>query len=199
MQRILTLAASGIFASVASPALAGEALLGVYSHDISDRISIGGFEQGPQIVAGVRTASLDELALVFKPRVHLIVGVNTRGGTNYVAAGLSWRFNFASDRFYFEPGIGAAIHSGKVDLPSPDEPGLSLAEQQRRLHDWQTKLDLGSRVLFEPEWSLGWKATDRFSVEVSWIHLSHAQLMGQQNPGLGDFGLRAVYRYGVDR
>lgn len=199
MHRIVTLAASGILVATASPALAGEALFGVYAHDISDRISFGGIEKGPQIVAGVRTASLDELAPIFKPRVHLIVGVNTRGGTNYAAAGLSWRFHFPDERFYFEPGIGAAVHSGKVDLPSPDEPGLSLEEQQRRLRDWQTKLDLGSRVLFEPSWSLGWKATERFSVELSWIHLSHAQLAGKQNPGLGDFGLRAVYRYGVDR
>ncbi len=199
MRRILSLAASGILASVASPALAGEALIGIYSHDISDRISFGGVEHGQQIVGGVRTASLDELAWAFKPRVHLIVGVNTRGGTNYAAAGLSWRFNFAGDRFYLEPGIGAALHTGKVDLPSPDEPGLTPAERQRRLFDWQTKLDLGSRVLFEPEWSLGWKATDRLSMELSWIHLSHAQLAGKQNPGLGDFGLRAVYRYGVDR
>ncbi len=199
MQRFLPIAAAGIVAFFGGPVLAGEALFGVYQHDISDRISFGGFEKGPQIVAGVRTASLDELSFIFKPRVHLIAGVNTRGGTNYAAAGLSWRFNFASDRFYFQPGIGAAIHTGKVNLPSPDDPGLSLAEQQRRLRDWQTKLDLGSRVLFEPEWSLGWKATDRFSVEVSWIHLSHAQLAGKQNPGLGDFGLRAVYRYGIDR
>lgn len=188
-----------MLAAVTGPAVAGEALLGVYSHDNSDRVSLGGFEKGPQIVAGVRTASLDELAFAFKPRVHLIVGVNTRGGTSYAAAGLSWRFYLASDRFYVEPGIGAAIHNGKVDLPSPSEPGLSMAEQQRRLRNWQTKLDLGSRVLFEPELSLGWKATDRLSVELSWIHLSHAQLAGKQNPGLGDFGLRAVYRYGIDR
>ena len=199
MQRIVTLAVAAVLASVASPALAGEALFGVYAHDISDRFSIGGFEKGPQVVAGVRTASLDELSLIFKPRVHLIAGVNTRGGTNYAAAGLSWRIHFANERFYIQPGIGAAIHTGRVDLPSPDEPGLSSAEQQRRLRDWQTKLDLGSRVHFEPEWSLGWKATKRLSVEVSWIHLSHAQLAGKQNPGMGDFGLRAVYRYGIDR
>ena len=199
MQRFPTLAVSLILAAVAGPTVAGEALLGVYSHDISDSVSLGGFEKGPQIVAGVRTASLDELAFAFKPRVHLIVGVNTRGGTNYAAAGLSWRFNFANDRFYLQPGIGAAVHTGKVDLPSPEEPGLTLAERQRRLLDWQTKLDLGSRVLFEPELSLGWKATDRFSVELSWIHLSHGQLAGTQNPGLGDFGIRAVYRYGIDR
>jgi hypothetical protein len=199
MSRAPLLATAGLLTLLASPALAGEAMLGVYAHDISDHISFGGAEHGQQIVGGFRTTSLDELALIWKPRVHFIVGVNTRGGTDYAAAGLSWRFNFGGDRFYFEPGIGGAVHTGKVNLPSPNELGISFAEQQRRLHDWQTKLDLGSRVLFEPELSLGWRATDRFSLELSWIHLSHAQLAGGQNPGLGDFGLRAVYRYGADR
>lgn len=183
----------------AGPALAGEAFAGVYMHDISDRISLGGVERGAQIVAGVRTAPVEELPWLFSPRVHLLAGVNTAGGTNYLAAGFSWRIWIGESRFYFEPGIGAAIHTGAVDLPSPFEPGISFAEATKRYNDWLTKLDLGSRLLFEPEWSLGWKATDRMSVEVSWVHLSHAQLAGRQNPGLGDFGLRAVYRYGVDR
>ena len=191
--------AASLLACAASPTLAGEAMLGVYSHDISDHLSFGGTEHGVQIVGGVRTASLDELSMIFKPHVHLIVGVNTRGGTDYAATGFSWRLPFGRDRFYFEPGIGVAIHTGVVNLPSPYDPGLTAAEQQKRLHDWQTKLDLGSRVLFEPEWSLGWKATDRMSLEMSWIHMSHAQLAGKQNPGLGDFGLRLVYRYGMDR
>ena len=194
------LAASAVaLALAAGVAHAGEAMFGVYSHDISDRISLGGFEKSPQIVFGVRTAALDELAVIGKPHVHLIAGINPQGGTNYLAAGVSWRFWFGDSRFYFEPGIGGAIHTGKVNLPSPDEPGISVAEAIRREHDFETRLDLGSRVLFEPEWSLGWKATDRLSVELSWIHMSHAQLAGPQNPGLGDFGLRAVYRYGVDR
>jgi hypothetical protein len=188
-------------ALLAGPALAGEGFLGVYAHDIDDQISKGHYEEGPQIVGGVRTAALDELAFLYRPRVHLIVGVSTRhGGTNYVASGLSWRFYpLGGERFYFEPGVGVALHDGHVNLPSPDEPGLSLVESQKRLRDWRTKLDLGSRVLFEPELTFGWKATRRMSVELSWIHLSHAQLAGRHNPGLGDFGVRAVYRYGVDR
>jgi hypothetical protein len=183
----------------ATPALASELSLGVYEHDIDDTFSFGHTEHGKQIVIGARTAPIDELAFIWRPRAHVIAGFNTAGGTDYLAAGLSWRLNFGGDRFYFEPGIGAAIHNGSVDLPSPYEPGLTPAEQARRLYNWTHKLDLGSRVLFEPEWSLGWRATDRLSLEISWIHLSHAQLAGEQNPGLGDFGLRAVYRFGVDR
>jgi hypothetical protein len=192
-------AAAAILSLAAGPARAGEAVAGFYSHDIVDHISLGDTERGQQIVFGVRTAPVEELPWLFSPGVHLLVGLNTANETDYLAAGLSWRFRFGGDRFYFEPGIGGAIHTGAVNLPSPYDPNISFAEATRRYNDWQTKLDLGSRILFEPEWSLGWKATNRMSVELSWIHLSHAKLAGRQNPGLGDFGVRAVYRYGVDR
>lgn len=185
-------------AAIAAPATAGEVFTGVYAHDVDDGISFGKFEDGAQIVTGVRTTALDELKFLGRPRVHLLVGVNTSGGTNYLASGLAWRFPL-SERLYVQPGIGLAIHDGRVNLPSPDEPGLTPAERLKRLNDFQTKLDLGSRVLFEPELSIGWKATRRLSVEVSWIHLSHGKLAGDYNPGVGDIGLRLLYRYGLDR
>jgi lipid A 3-O-deacylase len=191
----LTLASA---AAMSGTTHAGELFAGVYSHDIDDQISHGHFETGPQILFGARTTALDELSFLGRPRVHLLFGVNTQGGTDYVASGLTWRLKL-TDRFYFEPGVGVAVHDGKVGLPSPDDPGLSLVEKLKRQRDQETKLDLGSRVLFEPELSLGWKATNRISAEVSWVHLSHAQLAGKQNPGLGDFGLRLLYRYGLDR
>lgn len=182
----------------AAPAFGGEAFAGLYSHDIADHISLGNVERGQQVVLGVRTAPV-EIHWLFDPRVHLLLGLNTARETDYMAAGFSWRFRFGGDRFYFEPGIGAAVHTGDVRLPSPYDPGLTLEQAIYRYNQVKTKLDLGSRVLFEPEWTLGVKATDRMSVELSWIHLSHAKLAGKQNPGLGDFGLRAVYRYGEDR
>ena len=184
--------------AAAFPAQAGEVSAGVYAHDVDDGISFGDFEDGAQVVVGVRTAALDELAALGRPRVHLLAGVNTSGGTNFVAAGLAWRFAL-TDRLYLQPGLGLAIHDGKVDPPLPDAPGLTLEERLRRQRNLETNLYLGSRVLFEPELTLGWKATRRLSVELSWIHLSHAQLAGPQNPGLGEVGMRVVYRYGIDR
>jgi len=185
-------------AAIAGPAAAGEVFAGVYAHDVDDGISYGQFEDGAQIVVGARTTALDELKFLGRPRVHLLAGVNTSGGTNYVATGLAWRFN-VNERLYVQPGIGIAMHDGKVNLPSPDEPGLSPEERLKRQRDFQTKLDLGSRVLFEPELSIGWKATRRLSVELSWIHVSHAKLADNYNPGLGDVGIRLLYRYGLDR
>jgi hypothetical protein len=130
--------------------------------------------------------------------VHLLAGVNTAGGIDYLATGLGWRFD-VTRRLYIQPGIGVAIHDGHVNLPSPDEPGITPQERLKRLADYQTKLDLGSRVLFEPELSIGWKATRRLSVELSWIHLSHGKLAGDYNPGVADVGVRLAYRYGLDR
>ncbi|WP_430425481.1 acyloxyacyl hydrolase [Phenylobacterium sp.] len=196
MSRILltTLAA----AAIAGPAAAGEVFAGVYAHDVDDGISYGKFEDGAQIVVGARTTALDELEFLGRARVHLLAGVNTSSGTNYVATGLSWRFDL-NERLYIQPGIGVAVHDGRVNLPSPNAPGLTPEERLKRISDRQTKLDLGSRVLFEPELSLGWKATPRLSMELSWIHVSHARLAGHYNPGLGDVGVRLIYRYGLDR
>lgn len=193
---LAVIAAAGVLA--AGQAAAGEVYAGVYAHDVDDGISYGKFEDGTQIVFGARTTSLDELAFLGKPRVHLLAGVNTSGGTNYVASGLAWRFH-VTERLYVQPGIGLAIHDGRVNLPSPDEPGITPEERLKRLRDFETRLDLGSRVLFEPELSVGWKATPRLSVELTWIHLSHGKLAGDYNPGLGDVGVRLLYRYGLDR
>lgn len=185
-------------AALAGPAAAGEVFAGVYAHDVDDGISYGKFEDGAQIVVGARTTALDELKFLGRARVHLLAGVNTSGGTNYVATGLSWRFNL-NEQVYIQPGIGVAVHDGRVALPSPNAPGLTPEERLKRLQDRRTKLDLGSRVLFEPELSLGWKATPRLSMELSWIHVSHGRLAGHYNPGLGDVGVRVLYRYGLDR
>ena len=179
-------------------AQAGEAFVGAYVHDVDDGISYGKFENGTQIVVGARTTALDELAFFGKPRVHLLVGVNTAGETSYAATGLAWRFDL-NERFYVQPGIGIAIHDGRINLPSPNAPGLSPQERLSRLEDRRIRLDLGSRVLFEPELSVGWKVNRRLSLELSWIHLSHARLAGSYNPGVGDVGLRLLYRYGQDR
>src|SRR5690606_10908926 len=104
------------------------------------------------------------------------------------AAGVSWRAPIGQ-RFYIQPGVGVAINDGVVNLPSPLDAGLTAAERRRRQIDWDTRLDLGSRVTFEPELSFGWKVNERLSAELSWIHLSHGQLAGSQNPGLGDVGV----------
>ena len=55
------------------------------------------------------------------------------------------------------------------------------------------EIDFGSRILFAPEVALGTRVSDRLTIEASWIHMSHGQLFGRQNPGTDHFGLRLSY------
>jgi lipid A 3-O-deacylase len=185
-----------LLCALPAPCLAGEAFLGAYAHDVDDQVSFGHTtEGGAQIIGGYRTAPIPALTIFVAPRAHAFGAVNTRGGVSFASAGLTWRFPIGR-RFYLQPGVGLAVHNAEYDFPSPFEPGLAAAERQRRLDHVDRDLDLGSRVLLAPELSLGWQATERAALELSWIHLSHAQLAGKQNPGLGEVGLRAVYRFG---
>lgn len=147
-----------------------------------------------QVIGGYRTARLDSLHFLGRPQAHVLGAVNTAGGINYAAAGLDWRIPLGGERFYLRPGIGIAAHTGKVDLPNPYEPGISNDERVRRLAD--KRLDLGSRVLAQLELGLGWQVNDRLGLELSWMHVSHGRLAGDQNPGLSDVGVSAVYRFG---
>ena len=96
--------------------------------------------------------------------------MNTAGETNYAAVGLSAKFGRS---IYVRPGLGIAIHTGSAG------------------NFFRTdKIAFGSRVLFEPELAVGTQINDRLSVEASWIHMSHAQLFGRENPGIDNFGVR---------
>ncbi|HLL58872.1 MAG TPA: acyloxyacyl hydrolase, partial [Allosphingosinicella sp.] len=78
---------------------------------------------------------------------------------------------------YARPGIGLGLHDGPVGVA----PG-------------KDRIDLGSRLLFVPEIAMGYQINERFSVEASLVHLSHAQLAGGQNPGIDNVGVRLNYR-----
>ena len=44
--------------------------------------------------------------------------------------------------------------------------------------------------MFEPEVGIGVRLAPRITAEASWVHLSHAQLFGKQNPGIDNIGVR---------
>ena len=171
---------------------AAELWLGAYDHDVSDSMSIGRYEAGAQVAAGLIGAPLEPLRLLGRPSPYLLAAVNTDGGTNYAAAGLSWRLDLG-ERVYVRPGFGLAVHDGDIDFPSPYEPGITSTERRGRFQRGREEIDLGSRVLFQPELALGVRVTDRLAVEASWMHLSHGQTAGGQNPGLSEVGVRLVY------
>src|SRR3546814_18749689 len=78
---------------------------------------------------------------------------------------------------YVRPGIGIAIHDGP----------LYAVRKGRRV-------DLGSRVLFEPELAVGVQINPRLAAELSWVHMSHPTLFSRQTRGMDNVGVRLVWR-----
>jgi hypothetical protein len=103
---------------------------------------------------------------------YVFGALNTSGNTSYAAVGLSAKIG---GQVYVRPGLGIAIHTGSA----------------RKFSDpTNVKIDFGSRVLFEPELAIGAQMSRLLSIEASWVHMSHAQLFGRQNPGIDNFGVR---------
>jgi len=158
-------------AEVPSSAHAGEIFGGLYVHDVKLPTDLSGIEEGADVMVGYRGG---RIARIWKGELqpYVFAALNTAGQTNYGAVGISARFPLGAD-WYFRPGLGLAIHTGSAG------------------HFFRTdKIAFGSRVLFEPELALGARISKRVSVEASWVHMSHAQLEGRENPGIDNLGVR---------
>jgi len=167
--RYRPLLCSALFgAVVATPAHAGEVFGGVYVHDVDTPLTKSGIEHGADLQLGYRGGRIGHTPL----QPYVFGALNTAGDTSYAAVGLSAKFG---GRVYVRPGLGIAIHNGSA----------------KKFQDLgNDKIDFGSRILFEPEIGLGVRVTNRASIEASWVHMSHAQLFGHQNPGIDNFGVR---------
>jgi hypothetical protein len=152
----------------AAPAQAGEVFGGVYAHDVKLPTDKSGVEQGMDLMLGYRGGNIGHTRL----QPYIFGALNTAGDTSYAAVGLSARFGH---KIYFRPGVGIAVHTGS-------------AEKFQDLSN--DEIDFGSRVLFEPEVAVGAQINGRLSIEASWVHMSHAQLFGRQNPGIDNLGVR---------
>ncbi|WP_344708873.1 acyloxyacyl hydrolase [Sphingomonas humi] len=152
-------------------ASASEIFGGVHAHAVKTPLSLeADREDGVDFSAGIRGNGI--LGTPLQP--HLFAQVNTNGGTNFLAAGLSAKFGRS---LYVRPGLGLAIHDGSASR-----------------FDRRDRLAFGSRILFEPELAVGTRLNDRLSIEASWVHFSHAQLFSGQNPGIDNIGVRANLR-----
>jgi lipid A 3-O-deacylase len=165
----LPLIALALLAS--APAAATDLFGGVYLHDVQPPLTHDINEDGHDFQIGWRGDRLAGLGPIGGPAPYVFGSVNDHGDTSLIAAGLAWRFG---GPVYVRPGIGIAVHDGP----------------KRRIDPDGRRSDLGSRVLFEPEIALGVQVAPRLSAELSWVHVSHAQLFGRQNPGLDMVGLR---------
>jgi hypothetical protein len=161
-----------LFAAAAAPAHAGEIFGGLYVHDVDTSLTRSGVEGGADVQFGWRGARIGRTPL----QPYVFGALNTAGETSYAAVGLSARFGRA---IYVRPGLGIAIHNGSAKNFEDPTNG---------------KIDFGSRVLFEPELGIGTQINSRLSIEASWVHMSHAQIFGRQNPGIDNIGVRLTFR-----
>ncbi|HYX45476.1 MAG TPA: acyloxyacyl hydrolase [Sphingomicrobium sp.] len=150
----------------AVPAQAGEVFGGVYVHDVKLPTDKSGIEGGADLQIGYRGGPIGHTPL----QPYIFGALNTAGQTSYAAVGLSAKFGHS---IYIRPGLGIAIHNGSADKFFRTD-----------------KIAFGSRVLFEPELGIGTRINSRLSVEASWVHMSHAQLFGGENPGIDNLGVR---------
>ena len=158
----------------ATPAAAGEVFGGLYVHGVDTPLTLGGSpEGGVDIQLGFRGGPIIPGT---KLEPYVFGALNSKGDTSYAAAGLSWKFG---DRIYIRPGLGIAVHTG------------SASNFDHADHD---HIDFGSRILFAPEVGIGARISDRLTIEASWVHLSHATLLGGQNPGIDNIGARLSFK-----
>ena len=157
-----------LMSAVPAAARAGEVFGGAYVHDVKLPTNLSGFEGGVDLQLGYRSGRIGKTPLQW----YAFGALNTAGETSYAATGLAARFGLG-DGWYVRPGLGIAIHNG------------SAGKFYRT-----DKIAFGSRVLFEPEVGLGKQVSDRLSIEASWVHMSHAQLRGHENPGIDNLGFR---------
>jgi lipid A 3-O-deacylase len=150
----------------ATPATAGELFGGLYVHDVKTPLDMSGIEGGMDVQLGYRGGRIGHTPL----QPYVFGALNTAGETDYAAVGLSAKFGH---RIFIRPGLGIAIHNGSADKFFRTD-----------------KIAFGSRVLFEPELGIGTQINDRLSIEASWVHMSHAQLFGRENPGIDNLGVR---------
>ncbi|MGA9580552.1 MAG: acyloxyacyl hydrolase [Allosphingosinicella sp.] len=173
MKPILTGAALAL--SLAAAPVHGQELFGgVHVHDVDTGLTRSGIEEGVDLELGWRGDRIGALRAVGSPSPQAFVSLNSAGDTHFAAAGLSWKIG---GQVYLRPGIGLAVHTGPGRIVPGDD-----------------RIDFGSRILFAPEFGVGAHLNDRLSIEASWVHLSHAQLFGPQNPGLDTIGVRLNYR-----
>ena len=162
-----------LFAAVTFPSAAQAAELfgGVHVHDVKTPLDDSGIESGADLSLGYRGDTIGHLwRASLQP--YLFAAVNSDGNTNYAAVGLAAKFPLGGS-WYIRSGIGLAIHTG------------SAGKYYRT-----DKIAFGSRILAEPEIGIGTQLSRRFSVEASWVHMSHAQLFGKENPGIDNLGVR---------
>ncbi|WP_010545817.1 acyloxyacyl hydrolase [Sphingomonas elodea] len=136
------------------------------------------------------------LRFLLKPRLTGKLQINTDGRTSFASAGAEWRQHFLRGAVYVQGGMGLTVIDGYRFTPDPFAPGISPMEARSRYVVYQRRTSFGSKVLFNPNASIGVRLGTRWSAELAWEHYSHHSLFSAQNPGIDNVGIRLVRRFG---
>ena len=173
MQRSLSFAAFAVV-FLSAPAAAQEVFGGLYAHEVDTPLTLHTGEGGADVALGYRFARIEALSVIGKPAPYVIGSLNTAGDTSFAGAGLSW--TIGKGPVYLRPAVAVVVHDG---------PGYRVDPATRM------RTDLGSRVLFEPEFGLGYRLNGNLAIEASWMHVSQGRLFNwKQNPGIDMIGAR---------
>ncbi|MHA6721127.1 acyloxyacyl hydrolase [Sphingomonas sp. RS6] len=212
---ILTLASGNAPAQSIAPSAADKArseiAIGVFRHGAdfhplgsSLAFNLPDLPDG-QVYEGMEEDGTTDVQLVFrsrplrallKPRLTGKLQVNVDGRTSFASVGAEWRQHVLGGRLYGQAGIGVTVIDGYRFVPDPFAPGLSAGEAQRRYDIYLRRTSFGSKVLFNPNASIGVRLTEKLAVELAWEHYSHRRLFSDQNPGIDNVGIRLVHRFG---
>ena len=115
------------------------------------------------------------LDIIFSPRPHVGVTMNSAGNTSQLYAGVTWDWAFFQD-YFINFSLGGAVHTGE------------------KVTDDLKKKSLGCRTLFRESLDLGYNISGPHSIMFHFDHISNAKLCST-NEGLENFGLRYGYRF----
>ena len=133
------------------------------------------------------------------PRLTAKLQINTNGRTSFASVGAEWRQHVLRDRLYGQIGIGLTVHDGYVNPVDPFAFPPGSPEFLRRYDIYAKRTAFGSRVLLNPNISLGVRLDRRWAVEAAFEHFSHNNWFGKQNPGIDTVGIRLVRTMGRGR
>ena len=154
-----------------------EMRLGVHAHnptlDEGNSVDVSG-EILTSPINGAKTGNA-LYDILFNPRLHVGVMGNTRGWTSYGYAGVTWRADF-TEKLFGEVEFGGAVNNAIKDIRP-------------------NRITLGCPVTFHESVGLGYRMTQNVSVIFDVAHVSHANLCGDANPGLTNFGVKLGYRF----
>ena len=150
-------------------------LFGILAHDVGGRWSGTNKEDGADINAEMVFSRPVFAVLSGKVRPNAGISFNTQGDTSKIYAGAIWEIE-TTPRFFFNTGIGLALHNGELDTSDSD------------------KKSLGTRLLFRIPFEFGYQLTRHHSLSLMFDHISNAYL-ASENEGMDTLGLRYGYRF----